>query len=186
MKKFSIEFKWAAIATLAALIWMFFIKSMGYHQVEKIRYVVGFDILFNIVLILLYYLAIRQKKKEYYNGTITWQKAFLSGLAMCIMVTFFYPLIQYITFKQVTPDFLDNLQLALQTQINMPSDEAIKNSSFDLFLRNAVTNNLSFGVVTVAVIAYFIQSKNTTNIKQQASNKPEVVKVKKNKNKNKK
>ena len=186
MRKFSIEFKWAAIATLAALIWMLFIKYLGYHQVDKIRYVVGFDVLFNLVLILIYYLELRQKKYEYYNGNITWQKAFFSGLAMCNRVTFFYPLVQYITFNQVTPDFLQTLQTALQTQTNMPVDEAIKNSSFDLFLRNAVTNNLSFGVVSVAIISYFIQTKDTSNIKQQASNKAEVVKVKKNKNKRKK
>lgn len=186
MRKYSIEFKWAAIATLSALIWMFIVKYMGFHHVDKIRYVVGFDVLYNLVLILIYYLGIRQKKYEYYQGVITWQKAFFTGLVMCIMITFFFPIIQYITFNQVTPDFMATLRTALQTQTSMPLEETIKNSSFDLFLRNGVTNNLSFGVVIVAIISYFIQTKDSASIQNSASKKPEVVKVKKNKKRNKK
>ncbi len=185
MRKYSIEFKWAAIATLAALLWMFMIKSLGFHTQDKIRYVVGFDVLFNLVLILIYYLGIRQKKIEYYKGVITWQKAFFSGLVMCIMITFFFPIVQYITFNQVTPDFMSTLRTALQTQTSMPIEETIKNSSFDLFLRNGVTNNLSFGVVIVAVVAYFTQSNKAVESKKGIL-KPEVVKVKKNKKQNKK
>lgn len=181
MRNFSIEFKWAAIATLAALIWMFIVKSLGFHDLEKIRFEVGFELIFNFILILFYWLGIRQKKKDFYDGQITWQRAFFSGLVICIMITFFYPLIQYITFNQVSPNFMETLNEALRTQTNMSAEEALKNSSFDLFLRNGVTNNLSFGVVTIAIVSYFIQTKGaTTNTK--TIDRPEVVKVKKKKN----
>ncbi|MEC4117680.1 DUF4199 domain-containing protein [Myroides phaeus] len=186
MKNFSIEFKWAALATLAALIWMFIIKSLGFHSIEKIRYEVAFELLFNILLTVFYWLGIRQKKYEFYNGIISWQRAFLSGLVICIMITFFFPLIQYITFYQVSPHFMDTFLEALTTQTNMSLDEAQKSASFDLFMRNGVTNNLSFGVIIVSIVSYFLQTKNMTPEAQRTiANRAEVVKVKKNKNKKK-
>ncbi|ALU28142.1 DUF4199 domain-containing protein [Myroides odoratimimus] len=179
MRNFSIEFKWASYATLAALLWMFIVKSLGFHDLEKIRYEVGFELLFNLVLIIFYWLGIRQKKREFYNGVVSWQRAFLSGLVICIMITFFFPIIQYITFNQVSPNFMATLQEALATQTSMSLEEATKNATFDIFLRNGVTNNLSFGVVFIAIISYFIQSKNIAkpvitenkNNKQKKNNK---------------
>ena len=186
MKKFSIEFKWAAIATLFALIWMFIVKALGFHEVEKIRYVVGFDLLFNLVLIIFYYAALRQKKNDFFHGVANWQQIFLSGLVLCVMITFFFPIIQYITYEQVSPYFMDTLYEAISTQTNLGIEEAQKNASFDLFLRNGVTNNLSFGVVTVAILAYFLKTKDSDELKKSASIKAEVVKVKKKKTNNRK
>lgn len=160
MRNFSIEFKWASLATLAALVWMFIVKSLGFHELEKIRYEVGLQLLFNLGLVVFYWLGIRQKKKEFYNGVISWQRAFLSGLIICIMITFFFPLIQYITFNQVTPNFMNILQEAMVTQTKMSLEDAQNYATFDIFLRNGITNNLSFGVVIVAIISYFIQTKN--------------------------
>lgn len=186
MKKFSIEFKWAAIATLAALIWMFIVRAMGYHEVEKIRFEFGFQILFNLILILFYWLGIRQKKKEFYEGVITWQQAVFTGLVMCVLISFFYPLIQYITYYQVSPHFMEMLQEAYVTQTKMSAEEAAKNATFDFFMRESLKNNLSFGVVIVAIISYFIQTKDSDKLKMKATAKPEVVKVKKSKKKIKK
>lgn len=160
MRNFSIEFKWASLATLAALVWMFIVKSLGFHELEKIRYEVGLQLVFNLGLVIFYWLGIRQKKKDFYNGVISWQRAFLSGLIICIMITFFFPLIQYITFNQVTPNFMEILQEAMVTQTKMSLEDAQNYATFDIFLRNGVTNNLSFGVVIIAIISYFIQTKN--------------------------
>ncbi|MDR0227534.1 MAG: DUF4199 domain-containing protein [Flavobacteriaceae bacterium] len=179
MKKFSIEFKWAALATLAALIWMIIEKSLGFHD-EKIRYEIGFAMLFNLILIIFYWLNIREKKQVYYEGIITWQKAFISGLVLTVMISFFYPLIQYIGYNQLTPGFMQHLQEALITEGKMTLEDAQKNASFDLFMRNAVFNNLSFGVVYSAIIAYFMQTKGAA-LQANKINKPEMVKVKKNK-----
>ncbi|WP_121965781.1 DUF4199 domain-containing protein [Myroides sp. N17-2] len=182
MRNFSIEFKWASIATLAALVWMFIVKSLGFHELEKIRYEVGLQLIFNLGLTIFYWLGIRQKKKEFYNGVISWQRAFLSGLVICIMITFFFPLIQYITFVQVSPHFMSTLQEAMTTQTKMPLEEAINYASFDIYMRNGVTNNLSFGVVIIAIISYFIQTKNAAEI----ITTPQQNKNKKNNNKRKK
>jgi hypothetical protein len=65
----------------------------------------------------------------------------------------------------------------------MTIEESQKNISFDMFLRNGISGNLSFGIVCSAIIAYFMQSKNKPQINTQKINKAEVVKVKKVKKK---
>lgn len=186
MKKFSIEFKWAAIATLAALLWMFLEKALGYHD-EKIRYEMGFAMLFNLLTFVFYWLALKQKKREFYNNDITWLKAFMSGLVLLVMISFFYPIVQYIAYNQLSPHFFELLQQALVSGGRTTVEEAEKYSNFDWVMRNAVVNNLSFGVVYAAIVSYFIQTKPGKNTNDKL-NKPEMVKVKKNKNtsKNKK
>lgn len=180
MKNFSIEFKWAAIATLVALIWVFIEKMLGFHD-EKIRYEMGFALLFNAILILIYWLEIKQKKNEFYNGIITLRQAFMTGIVTCILITVFYPLVQYTAFYQISPDFIDRLTQVIIEDERMTLEEAQKNISFDMFLRNGISGNLSFGIVCSAVIAYFIQSKSKSRINTQKINKAEVVKVKKTK-----
>ncbi len=187
MKKFSIEFKWAAIATLAALIWMFIGKAAGLQtDLHKVRFEVLHEMLFSFLLFIFYWLGIRQKKKEYYNNIITWQQAFFTGLVMCIMISLFFPIVQFITYNQISPDFMETLKQALILDGKMDAEEASKNASFDLFIRNGVMNNLSFGVIFTTIIAYFLKTKDAEQAKVIASKKPEMVKVKKQKSKLKK
>jgi len=183
MKKFSIEFKWAALATLAALVWMFIGKAMGFHA-EKVRYEVLHEMLFSFLLFIFYWLGIRQKKKEYFQGIMSWQQAFMTGLVMCVMMALFFPIVQFITFNQVSPHFMETLQAALVNDANMTVEEAQKNASFDLFLRNGVMNNLSFGVIFTTILSYVLKTKDIDPLKA-AKLKPEVVKVKKQKGKSK-
>lgn len=158
MKKFSIEFKWAAIATLAALIWMFLEKYLGYHD-EKITYQIGFSLLFSIPLIAIYYLALKEKKKEFYNNIVSWRQIFFTGLVLCIMISFFFPIVQYITYMQVSPNFVNHLIDEIVAHNRMSLEDAQANISFDIFLRQGVSSNLSTGVVVSAILAYFLQTK---------------------------
>ncbi len=187
MRKFSIEFKWAAIATLAALIWMFIGKAAGLQtDLQKVRFEVLHEMLFSFLLFIFYWLGIYQKKKEYYHNIITWQQAFFTGLVMCILISMFFPIVQFITYNQISPDFMENLKQALVLDGRMNEEEAAKNASFDLFIRNGVMNNLSFGVIFTTIIAYFIKTKDLDKSKILAAKKPEMVKVKKQKGKSKK
>lgn len=171
MKKFSIEFKWAALATLAALIWMFLEKYLGYHG-EKIRFQIGFSLLFNIPLILIYYVALKEKKKDFYNNIITWRQLFFTGLVLCILISLFFPLIQYITYMQVSPNFINHLIHEIVAQNAMSLEEAKANISFDIYLRQGVSSNLSTGVVTSAILAYILQTKDKDSKQNEVKTAP--------------
>lgn len=170
MKKFSIEFKWAALATLAALIWMFLEKYLGYHD-TKIGSHIGFSLLFNIPLIAIYFLALKEKKKDFYHNVVTWRQIFFTGLVLCIMISLFYPLVQYIIFVQISPDFMDNLVEQYRQHASVSLEEAQSRFSLDIYLRQGVSGNLSTGVVVSAILAYYLQSKKQ-ELKQSPEPKP--------------
>lgn len=182
MKRFSIEFKWAALATLAALIWMFFEKYLGYHS-EYIRMQMLFNMLFNIILAFIYIASIKEKKRDFYKNNISWRQAFFSGLILCVLITIFYPIIQYITFQQVSPHFFDQLIQIIVESGEFTLEEAQKNFNFDSYLRQGASGNLSFGVVVSAIAAYYLKTKDSAT----PSNTPNANKNRAKKNsKNKK
>ena len=69
MKKFAIEIKWAFISIIIFLAWMTLEKQLGFHD-EKIKWQMFFTMLIIFPNFILYYLALRDKKKNYYNGEI--------------------------------------------------------------------------------------------------------------------
>ena len=81
MKKFKIEFKWAVIMSIIFLAWMTLEKQLGFHD-EKIKWQMFFTMLIIFPNFLLYYLALSDKKKNYYNGEMNWKQGFISGVVI--------------------------------------------------------------------------------------------------------
>ncbi|WP_430613066.1 DUF4199 domain-containing protein [Flavobacterium sp. JP2137] len=159
MKNYSIEFKWAAISTVLAIAWMYLEKNLGYHD-EKIGIQILFTNLFSLVLIAVFIIALSEKKKHFFHSVISWKQAFFSGMILTLMITIFFPLVQYITYTQISPDFFDNLLAVVIEKGSMSLESAQTYFSFDNYLKQGAFNNLSLGVVTSACVAYFIQTKN--------------------------
>ncbi len=159
MKNYSIEFKWAAISTVLAIAWMYLEKNLGYHD-EKIGIQILFTNLFSLVLIAVFVLALKEKKKNFFNSIITWKQAFISGIILTLMITIFFPLVQYITYTQISPEFFHKLIAVISAKGSMSLEAANTYFSFDNYLKQGAYNNLSLGVVTSAAVAYFIQTKN--------------------------
>ncbi|MDY0089018.1 MAG: hypothetical protein RBR78_01495 [Flavobacteriaceae bacterium] len=69
MKNLKIEIKWAVIFSLMMLLWMLLEKLTGLHSthIDKHAYISN---LFAIPAILIYVLALKDKKKNFYNGQI--------------------------------------------------------------------------------------------------------------------
>lgn len=158
MKNYSIEFKWAAISTVLAIAWMYLEKTLGYHD-EKIGTQILFTNLFSLVLIAVFIIALKEKKKNFFNSIITWKQAFISGIILTLMITIFFPLVQYITYTQISPDFFTKLIAVISAKGSMSIETASTYFSFDNYLKQGAFNNLSLGVVTAAAVAYFIQTK---------------------------
>ena len=76
MKKFAIEIKWGILFSVATLVWMIIENSVGLHDVyigKQARY----TNLFGIVAVVIYVLALREKKYLFYKGVMSWQQGFL-------------------------------------------------------------------------------------------------------------
>lgn len=158
MKKFKIEFKWAVVIMIIFLAWMTLEKQLGFHD-EKLKWQVFFGMLIIIPNFVLYFLAIRNKKKNYYNGEMTWKQGFISGIVISFIVVIFSPFTQFITYEFIVPDFFDKM-VALSVESKRLSEEEAK-SYFNLSASTwqSISSGLSYGIVLGAIVAYILKTK---------------------------
>ena len=158
MSKFQIEAKWALIFTIAALLWMLLEKSLGWHD-ELISKHAIYTNLFAVVAIAIYALALVDKKKNFYNGTMSWTQGFISGTVLSVIIAILSPLAQYITHDIITPSYFDNA-IAYATENNrMTKDAAETYFNLKSYILQSIFGALAMGVVTSAIVALFVRSK---------------------------
>lgn len=158
MKKFSIEIKWGIIFSVISLLWMFLEKGLGWHD-ENIAQHAIYTNLFAIVAIVIYVLALLDKRKNFYHGKMNWSQGFISGIVVSIVVAVLSPLGQYITHEFITPDYFENV-IAHSVEYGAMSQEAAE-EYFNLtsYVIQSFFFALVVGVVTSAIVAYFVRTK---------------------------
>ena len=156
MKKFSIEIKWGVIFTVISLLWMYLEKGLGWHD-ENIAQHAIYTNIFGIVAIILYVVALLDKRKNFYHGKMTWSQGFISGIVISIVVAILSPLAQYLTFEFITPDYFDNvIEYSVE---NGAMTRAAAEEYFNLtsYIIQSFFFALVVGVVTSAIVAYFVK-----------------------------
>ncbi len=158
MKKFKIEIKWAILFTIASILWMILEKSLGLHD-EYISEHAIYTNIFAVVAIIVYVLAIIEKKKYFYNGNMNWTQGFLAGLMLTIFVAIFSPLAQYIVFNYISPDFFKNIiAYAVSNKIYT---QAAADTYFTMnsYILQGIVGSISMGVITSAIVALIVRTK---------------------------
>ncbi len=153
MNKYAIEIKWATILSLAYLIWMIIEKQFGFHS-EKALQEPLFNLLFIPFLVVLFYFAIRNKKKTIFNNEMEWKQGFASGIVLTLLLTVTTTVVVMLTFNIISPDFF---KTAIEQSDN--KDLAQLNYNLPIFIKNNIFDKLSFGVVLAAIMSYFIKTK---------------------------
>ena len=158
MKKFGIEIKWAINFSIITLLWMILEHSLGWHD-ENIGKHAIYTNFFIIIAIFIYFIAIKDKKDNFYARNMTFRKGFVSGVMLSIFIAILSPIVQYISFKFIAPNFFENIinytvTHKIQTQIQAEDYFNLKSYTIQGFF-----GSLSMGVVTSAIIAYFLKSK---------------------------
>lgn len=156
MKKFAIEYKWALIFSLVSLLWMFFEKSMGWHG-ENIERHALYTNFFALPALIVYILAIWDKRENYFNGAMSWKQGFLSGGILSVVVAALTPFVQYIAYTYISPNYLENM-IAFTTE-NGAMEMGIAEEYFSLSTQmlESVFFALSAGIVTSAIVAFFLK-----------------------------
>ena len=167
MKKYSIEIKWAIIFVVMSLLWMLGEKLTGLHSIYISKHAI-FTNFIAIPAILIYVLALLEKKKDYYNGHMTYGQGFITGLIITIIVTVLSPLTQYISSTFITPEYFPNV-----IQYSVSSGKMTQAAAEGFFnLKNYIIQGLIgapvMGLVTTAIVALFTKSK----AKQHNANGP--------------
>jgi len=158
MKKISIEIKWGIIFFIISLVWMIFEKAMGWHGAHIDQHAT-FTNLFAIPAIILYVVALLDKRRNYYNGQMTWKQGFIAGLMIAIVVAVLSPISQLLTHYWISPDYFAN---AIKHAVNsgeMAKGEARSYFSLGSYILQSAIGSLVMGTVTGAVVAVFVKRK---------------------------
>ena len=158
MKHIKIELKWAFIFTIMALAWMLLEKTLGWHD-ENIADHYWLTLLFLPFMVLMYVLAIREKRRRFYNKKIGWKQAFLSGVIMSVFVALLSPLGQYVTHNYITPEYFKNVIDYSVTNNLMTLKKANNYFNINNYIMQAAIGALVSGVVISAIVAIFMRRK---------------------------
>jgi tetrahydromethanopterin S-methyltransferase subunit F len=158
MKKFKLEIKWAILFTLFSLVWMLLEKSIGLHDIYIDKHPI-YTNLFAIPAIIIFALALNEKKKFYFNNSMTWTQGFVTGLFISILIMIFSPLAMYITYNYITPEYFKNaINYAVENKL-MTRETAELYFSLKSYIIQSSIGGLSMGVVTSAIVALFVKTK---------------------------
>ena len=157
MKNFKTEIKWALIFIISMLVWVWIEKLFGLHDVHVAKHPI-YTNLFGIIAVTIYFFALREKKGEYFKGIMTWKEGFTSGVIMTVLITILSPLAQYITYEFISPDYFRNITEHTVAIGSMSREDAEAYFSLRSYLIQATFGALVMGVVTSAIVAWFVKS----------------------------
>lgn len=162
MNNYKIEKKWALIFTAMMLTWMFLEKLAGLHDVNIDKHPIATNFVM-IPAILTYVFALRDKKKNFFGGNMTYMQGLITGLTITLGVTLLSPLMQYITSTYITPDYFNNvIKYSVEHKL-MTQQNAESYFNLNSYIIQATVGSAVMGSLTAAIVAFFAKSKQTQN-----------------------
>ena len=158
MKKFSIEIKWGIIFTVFTLLWMILERMLGWHDVHIAQHA-ALTNLFAVPAVILVVLALRDKRSNYFDGTMTWKQGFLTGLGMTVVIVLLSPFSMWITNTYITPNYFGNVIAFSVESGKLTQEQAEKYFSMGSYIIQSTIGAAVMGTVTSAIVAFFLKKK---------------------------
>lgn len=160
MENIKIEIKWAIIFSVVGLLWMLLEKLSGLHS-TYIDYHLYLTNLFAIPAIIVMVMALKDKKKNFYNGQMTYKQGLISGIIVSVFIAVLSPLTQWITTYVITPEYFPNvIKRSVEIGYYKSTEEAQANFNYKNYAIQGAIGALIMGVVTTAIAMIFIRTKN--------------------------
>jgi len=158
MKNLKIEIKWAIIFAVMQLLWMLLERLTGLHSVhiDKHAIITNFIV---IPAIAIYVFALLDKRKNFYQGIMTYKQGFVSGLIITLFVTVFSILTQYITSTIISPDYFPNVIKYAVSEGQMTQEAAENMFNLKSYIIQAPIGAFIMGLLTAAIVAIFTRKK---------------------------
>jgi hypothetical protein len=157
VKKFQIEIKWGILFILSGLVWMGMEKSLGWHDALLEQHA-SLTMFYAPIAIALYVLALRDKRRSYYQGEMTYLQGLISGLVLTLVVVLLTPLSQYISHEYISPDYFPNIIRLTVEKGEMSQAEAEIHFSLKSYIQQSVAFAAFMGLMTSSVVAFFTRS----------------------------
>lgn len=149
------------------LVWMFLEKQSGLHD-KYIDYQMYLTNLYAIPATIMVYLALRDKKKNYFKGQMDYKQGVTSGIVLSLFIAFLTPFVQWVVSFVISPEFFKN---AIRNAINhgyyRNFDEAKAQFNFANYVRQGTFGALALGVVTSAILMIFLLTKTKKKIQTE-------------------
>ena len=134
-------------------------KLCGLHG-TYIDYHLYLTNLFAIPAIWFMVLALKDKKKNFYEGQITYSQGLISGIILSAFIALLSPLTQWITSYIITPEYFPNvIKRSVELGYYSSTAEAESQFNFKNYAVNSTIFAFVFGVVTTAIAMIFIRTK---------------------------
>ncbi|PIF05370.1 MAG: DUF4199 domain-containing protein [Draconibacterium sp.] len=156
MKKFG--FKWALIFIGVSLLWILIEKLAGFHDSHIDKHPV-FSNLFAIPAIVIFVLALLDKRKNFYKGRMSWLDGFLSGLVISVIVAILSPLVAWLMIDVISPDYFENASEYAVSTGRMTLMEAKNYFNLANYLMQSALGAVLLGAVISAIVALFVRKK---------------------------
>jgi Na+/proline symporter len=158
MQKRLIEVKWGLIFVIMMLLWMYFEKAMGWHD-EDIAEHATYTNFVAIPSIIVYVLALLEKRKKHYQNVMTWKQGFISGMIITAVVVILTPFSQMVTHELISPEYFENVSAYAVNQGEMTQDEANNYFNLKSYMLQSAVGALIMGALTSAIVAVFVRRK---------------------------
>jgi len=158
MKNFSVEIKWTFRFILLTLAWAIGEKFIGLHD-QYIEDYALYTNLFVFPAILFFFQALKEKKKYFFNGKMTWTQGFVSGIVLSFFIALLMPMAQFVIYKSITPHFFEHI-IEYKLRHNYTTYENAR-TYFNLktYMLQSSFESLSKGITTGAIVSLFLKTK---------------------------
>jgi len=144
------------------LLWMLLEKLSGLHG-KYIDYQMYLTNLYAIPAIVIMTLALKDKKKTFFGGTITYKQGLISGAILSVFIALLSPLTQWITTYVISPEYFPNvIKRSVELGYYKTTAEAAANFNYQNFAIQGLIGAFIMGVITTAVVMIFLRSKKQT------------------------
>lgn len=120
-QQYRIEIKWAIYYSVFLLLWTAIEKISGLHG-RYIELQQDLSIFLLIPAIVFYILALVNKKKYFFKGSMPYVQGFFSGIVLTVCIMALAPLVQFISYFIISPHYFSNL-------IQYSTDKGIYNAA---------------------------------------------------------
>jgi hypothetical protein len=159
MNTIKAELKWAIIFSLVGLIWMLLEKIFGLHS-TYIDYQMYLTNLFAIPAIWMMVLALKEKKRNFYNGKMSYKQGLQSGLILSVFIALMSPLSQWITSYLITPEYFPNMiKRAVELGYYKTTADAEAYFNYKNFALQGTIGALAMGMISTAIAMVFLKTK---------------------------
>lgn len=159
MKNRIIEIKWALIFIVIQLLWMWVERLTGLHD-EHIKKYPLYSNFIALPAMAVYILAMLDKRKNAYNGNMSFNQAFITGMIIVWIVTLLSPLTQWISTTLIAPDYFPNMIEHAVNSEEMTRQAAENRYNLKRGIIQGAGGTLVPGVVASAMGALFTRTGN--------------------------